>query len=507
MFVEEARDTLKNIIIHLQGQVISNLKIAWQHDTTVDFVPLQDVSDDSQDRAILCLMQLHQRLLVAAPIKEIAYTSQPPQKVPHGFIEAPSRHESWASQPSMQRPSRASTASAEILNGGTGGIGSIFQPRLEYRTTQYPVEGFSRTSTAPVEVDNRKRSFFGSVFGKQRTIPEIPPNQAVDIPYGATRIVPPVIPSAIPPKDELPNGASNAGLGFSPSQQEAPPQRIPSRVSSVSTVSSSLPDAERQETDPFYDPWKNTPSPREEYSDSRQNSYSFRLSLGPDTIPAHTAASAHRTSTSSGYSWASRDNPSSHRSSQSSNISWSPPPTAPHKVSKRPTLASVSEPAHRVSTASAASGHSLVSRENTSNHRSSQVSNLSWVDPATSAPEVDQRHRQELLPTQEVVPRPRQASISAPEVVPRPRQPSVSAPEVVQRHQLASVSAPAQCLSTVSTVSTASSGRQSISPNVNWTVRQSLGKSKGNLPSEDNNFMGFCKGMLSHPHFQCSVDT
>ncbi|MCJ1262999.1 hypothetical protein MMC22_002869 [Lobaria immixta] len=66
-----ARDALKDIIIHLQGQVISNLKIQWQQDTFVDFNALQDVSDSSQDRAILVLMQLQQRIITSAPIEDL----------------------------------------------------------------------------------------------------------------------------------------------------------------------------------------------------------------------------------------------------------------------------------------------------------------------------------------------------------------------------------------------------------------------------------------------------
>ncbi len=68
---EIARDALKDVIIHLQSQVISNLKIQWQQDTVVDFNALQDVSDLSQDRAIVVLMQLQQRIITSAPIAEL----------------------------------------------------------------------------------------------------------------------------------------------------------------------------------------------------------------------------------------------------------------------------------------------------------------------------------------------------------------------------------------------------------------------------------------------------
>ena len=99
--VEIAREELKDIIIHLQSQVISNLKIAWQQDSFVNFHPLQDASDLGQDRAVLCLLQLYQRLLVAAPINDLAIaasTAAPVISPPQGFIEPESRQQSWATQ-------------------------------------------------------------------------------------------------------------------------------------------------------------------------------------------------------------------------------------------------------------------------------------------------------------------------------------------------------------------------------------------------------------------------
>lgn len=121
---EEARDTLKDIIIHLQSQVISNLKLAWQEDTHVDFLPLQDVSDASQDRAIMCLIQLQQRLLLAEPIQELQYNSLRPSPS-QGFIEPlDSRQPSWKSTAQSIPSSSRSTRHAAIYqdsrepNGG-----------------------------------------------------------------------------------------------------------------------------------------------------------------------------------------------------------------------------------------------------------------------------------------------------------------------------------------------------------------------------------------------------
>lgn len=66
-----ARDALQDIITHLQGQVIANLKGQWQQDTFIDFIALQDVCDSSQDRAILVLMQLQQRTITLGPIETL----------------------------------------------------------------------------------------------------------------------------------------------------------------------------------------------------------------------------------------------------------------------------------------------------------------------------------------------------------------------------------------------------------------------------------------------------
>jgi len=69
--VEVARDALKDILIHLQQQVISNLKLHWHQDTFIDFATLQDVSDSSQDRCALVLMQLQQRIITSGPIENL----------------------------------------------------------------------------------------------------------------------------------------------------------------------------------------------------------------------------------------------------------------------------------------------------------------------------------------------------------------------------------------------------------------------------------------------------
>ncbi|KAL9604395.1 MAG: hypothetical protein Q9219_000583 [cf. Caloplaca sp. 3 TL-2023] len=67
----QAREALKDVIIYLQGQMIANLKIQWQQETILDFSALQDVSDTSQDRVVMILLHLQQRIIMAGPIENM----------------------------------------------------------------------------------------------------------------------------------------------------------------------------------------------------------------------------------------------------------------------------------------------------------------------------------------------------------------------------------------------------------------------------------------------------
>ncbi|MCJ1392001.1 hypothetical protein MMC18_004868 [Xylographa bjoerkii] len=263
---QEALNTLKDIIIHLQGQVIGNLKVAWQHDdSTIDFMPLQNVSDDSQSRAIICLTQLHQRLLLAAPITEMRYSPpHPPQSGFHGSIESVSRQQTGLSQLSM--------------------------------SPTFPLSP-SRSSTATTEVENRKPSRFP--FGRK-------PKTIVEHPQPQIRGISPTdfngFPPALPPKDEFADGTLMAGLGLGVLRTDKTPLDV-SRVSSVSTGSSFSIEPDQQDTSPFYDPWKDTSSlnsRRESQSSKQSPSFSF----GPDTMPEHTSSLGNRISQSSHQLWA-----------------------------------------------------------------------------------------------------------------------------------------------------------------------------------------------------------
>ena len=70
--LEVARDALHEISTHVQDQVIASLKEHWQQDASIDFIALQDVVDSSQDRAILTLLQLQQRMITLGPVENFA---------------------------------------------------------------------------------------------------------------------------------------------------------------------------------------------------------------------------------------------------------------------------------------------------------------------------------------------------------------------------------------------------------------------------------------------------
>ncbi|MCJ1415757.1 hypothetical protein MMC32_002090 [Xylographa parallela] len=249
---QEALNTLKDIIIHLQSQVIGNLKVAWQHDdSTIDFIPLQDVSDDSQSRTILCLMQLHQRLLVAAPITEMRSSPpHPSQNGFHGFIEPVSRQQTGFSQ----APLPSSSPSPP-----------------------------SRSSTATTEVEVRRPSRFP--FGrKSKTLVENPQPQIV----GTSPTRPHDFPSAPTPKDEFIDGTLMAGLGLGLPPTDKTPLNV-SRVSSVSTGSSFSVEPDHQESNPFFDPWKDTSS-LNSHRDSQSSTQSPTFAFGPDTVPEFTSS-------------------------------------------------------------------------------------------------------------------------------------------------------------------------------------------------------------------------
>ena len=111
--IELARDALQDIITHIQGQVVANLKAQRDQDTFVDFIALQDICDSSQDRAILVLMQLQQRTITLGPVEGLPLKpistvyrlSSPPQN---------------AAQPSGQNTTSITVSSSPKTSSASG---------------------------------------------------------------------------------------------------------------------------------------------------------------------------------------------------------------------------------------------------------------------------------------------------------------------------------------------------------------------------------------------------
>ena len=68
---------MKEITVHVNSQVIWSLRAHHEREVEVDFAALQDVCDASQDRAILALMRLQQRMITSGALTDV---TPPPLK-------------------------------------------------------------------------------------------------------------------------------------------------------------------------------------------------------------------------------------------------------------------------------------------------------------------------------------------------------------------------------------------------------------------------------------------
>lgn len=84
---------LQQITIQLQGSLLGKLKEAVYNDEVSDFTSLIDAADFGRDRTVETLLQLRQRLLVAAPITEVPSAPQttvsPPPVPPKDPLSPP----------------------------------------------------------------------------------------------------------------------------------------------------------------------------------------------------------------------------------------------------------------------------------------------------------------------------------------------------------------------------------------------------------------------------------
>ncbi|MCJ1470871.1 hypothetical protein MMC07_009518 [Pseudocyphellaria aurata] len=250
--LEIARDALKDIIIHLQGQVISNLKIQWQQDTFVDFNALQDVSDASQDRAIMVLMQLQQRIITSAPIEDLKppplfslpvplNKQLPPQlNYPVPLSNHPPSH------PTYQLTVPPISSASDSLN-------------FPFPTSQSHQPSTPPSQSAATSAGTEKKGHFSTVpsFGffsrqpKAKHAPKHSMNESME-----TRSQPPPIKSDQRASRYEPSALNDLNFRQRPAVEVSDPSR---RLNSISTTSSGVFEPET----PDFNPWiiQRSPSP------------------------------------------------------------------------------------------------------------------------------------------------------------------------------------------------------------------------------------------------------
>jgi hypothetical protein len=428
-------------------------------------------------------MQLHQRLLVAAPISHVQLPAeysvpQPQDRYPQGFIEPASRGNSWAVNTSMAPPQRTMTSNLEVAprqepwsqysamveplripnrppinhqsswitqspvtNSAQPPMGNMepfaarpswAPPTSKYNTyqqqmghiepvqhqeswqTQVPVTTSSRSSSGTIEPEHRKHGLMSGIFHKKhKTSTENAHSRVEDLSHqtaqlsmSAQRTMPPV-----PPKDNTPTHI-NMGLITPPQQQQEQllnyrTRTNRSRPNSVSTRASSIA-SPTAESELYHDPWKNEASPHTEAPEPRYDS--------PDSVGINRTIIPDRTS-ALGY-----------RSSQSSSLS------------RGSQFSQGSNPARHDSNATSDSLRSPIINDAASKHRLSEASQYSYFSMQSQS----------------------------------------TGTSMAQSHAPTS-QAPAPPIA------------QSIIP------PKAVGGTSGFLPSEDNNFAGFCKGTFLFP--------
>ncbi|MCJ1225268.1 hypothetical protein MMC12_001917 [Toensbergia leucococca] len=262
-----ARDALKDVIIHLQSQVISNLKIAWQQDTVVDFTTLQDASDFDQNRAIMILLQLQQRIICSAPIREIGQ-SYPSANLLNG-----------ASPPtSIGFPPSLSSSDFSPQNS------SGFSPPLS--TNSFPGPPARQTSATPSEIptgdsissmNKRPGNLAASMKKTLFRRPKIDKRCSRELDDSIT---------AARPFSVNPTGQSQgAFLNREASLDSVRPETLSSqdsRFSSVSTGSDSLLEPDGLEWNPWSSP--RSPSPSRRHHDAVPQAAGQRMSPRRESI-------------------------------------------------------------------------------------------------------------------------------------------------------------------------------------------------------------------------------
>ena len=280
------------------------------------------MSDDSQDRAIYCLMQLHQRLLIAAPITDInTKPARPIKGFKQGFIEPISRESTWASQSgrsptALSQSSSLPTQSRRISDGPPR---KPFPPHEPYepstsrqRSTRpdSPPEPASPLMNVTNGPDKRKSGRLGPLFRKPKSHGETTAHILEDPSARAGSFQ-----MLTPPYDSLTDGRMFAGLGLG-TLPASRPDLDTARINSVSTGSS----IELEPDNPAFNPWSDTtggppPLPKDN-QESYLSTYSQRSALVPDALVVRKDAQGSSGSKNAPLWQGQRDSHHTSRSSQ-----------------------------------------------------------------------------------------------------------------------------------------------------------------------------------------------
>ncbi|KAJ5618826.1 hypothetical protein N7510_002810 [Penicillium lagena] len=138
---ETAREQMKDVIIHLQGVLLTHLGDAVKRNIAIDIAFLQDTSDDSRIRTIQILRDLYQRLAQAAPIPiPMNPVQDQPYRLARSLDTSWPRGETWGPRTSdediVPEGNMHGSASRRKRASFSSGISGIFGSRLQRRDPQ-----------------------------------------------------------------------------------------------------------------------------------------------------------------------------------------------------------------------------------------------------------------------------------------------------------------------------------------------------------------------------------
>lgn len=217
--------------------MIANLKVQWQQETIVDFSALQEHSDSSQDRVVMVLLQLQQRIIMKGPIENMRPpplfwdpNAAPAQNAPHmarQITDAPHATAVLQSRGYTQDSPSSQYHNAQVSSPQMPSNGSL-PPLPAYKEPLSPTRGTTFSCNTEEKLKPTKRT---SLFGRKRKDPVacIAQVEHVAKSYSDAPFVPQYLLPAIH-GNQTPNG------------QGTPPPSIPRASTATSTSAETISD-------------------------------------------------------------------------------------------------------------------------------------------------------------------------------------------------------------------------------------------------------------------------